>query len=306
MNEVAGRVSCELCGEDDPSVLFEGSDRRHQVPGEYTLVQCRRCGHVYMNPRPDARALEPHYPDDYVPFRERKGLFARLGMALRRHEARWLSTLLPRKARLLEIGCATGDLLGPLHARGFDVVGLEPNARAAAIARQESGVQVHTGSLGTASLGQGSFDAVIMRMVVEHLSEPGAELSRIRDLLVEGGSLIISTENVDCLERRVFGEDWYGFDVPRHLHLFTPDSLSRLLWAAGFETRDVRHALVPNYWIVSTRYALERRFGRRRPFAVLSTANPLCLAGFLPITWLQQLAGTSARFTIVARRRPSV
>ncbi len=86
--------------------------------------------------------------------------------------------------------------------------------------------------------------------------------------------------------------------------MFTPDSLSRLLRAVGFETREVRHSLVPTYWIVSARYALERRFGRRWPFAFLSTANPLCLAASLPITMLEQLAATSARFTIVAVRTP--
>lgn len=302
MGIAAGGVACELCGEDDPLLLFEGSDRRHEVPGRHLMVQCRRCGHVYLSPRPDAQALAQHYPDDYIPFRERPGIFGLPGTALRIREAHWLSRLLPPGARLLEIGCATGDLLGPLRARGFDVVGVEPNARAAAIAREESGLEVHTGSLATIALDTGSFDAVVMRMVIEHLPEPRAELARVRDLLRDRGSVIISTENVECLERRLFGEDWYGFDVPRHLHMFTPASLSRLLRAVGFEPREVRHSAVPNYWIVSARYALERRFGRQWPFAFLSTANPVCLAAFLPITLLQQFAATSARFTAVAVR----
>ena len=48
-------VSCCVCGARDAGPYVEAWDRSHGQPGVFTFVKCRRCGHVYLNPRPIQR-----------------------------------------------------------------------------------------------------------------------------------------------------------------------------------------------------------------------------------------------------------
>ena len=59
-------VRCGLCGASDVEVLFVGSAPR--VPdGERTfrVVECRGCGLIYLNPRPEESELAAYYARDY-------------------------------------------------------------------------------------------------------------------------------------------------------------------------------------------------------------------------------------------------
>jgi hypothetical protein len=63
--------------------------------------------------------------------------------------------------------------------------------------------------------------------------------------LKPGGQISIATPNLASKGHEVFGRDWFALDPPRHLVLFTPDSLSKALEASGFHAEpDLR--LEPN------------------------------------------------------------
>jgi SAM-dependent methyltransferase len=301
------RTGCDLCGDDDPEVLYRGRDRRHNVPGEFTLVRCRRCTLIYLNPRPDATTLAAHYPAEYTPFSAPSGLVGKVVARLRRREAATIRAATGPAARVLEVGCAAGDLLVPLREQGLHVAGIEPSSHASALARDRHGLDVMTGTLSDATLDDASFDAVVMRNVVEHLPSPRQDLSVVARILKDGGRLFLATDNVASVDCRVFGSRWYGFDVPRHLNLFSPRTLTRLLESTGFLVERTAFSLVPNHWIVSARYLLEERFGGRRLCAAaasfLSLRNPLLLASLVPVTFAQRLFRNGGRMSMVAIKR---
>jgi SAM-dependent methyltransferase len=296
------RAPCGVCGAREHDVLFESGDRRHPLPGTFAMVRCRACRHVYLNPRPDSETLSRYYPEDYSPHRPGGGWQSRLTQALRQTEARSLARILPPGARLLEVGCAAGDLLEPLRARGVDAIGVELSPHAAAAAKAK-GLTVHCGVLADIPLEQDRFDAIVMRAVIEHVPDPLGDLGRAHTLLKPGGLILLGTDNYASLDRRVFGPDWYGFDVPRHFNLFTADSLGALLRRAGFTTPVVRYSLVPTHWIVSLRYRLERRISKSSLWSILLEKNPLALAAFLPLTFAQRLLGNGGRMWLTSTRR---
>jgi 2-polyprenyl-3-methyl-5-hydroxy-6-metoxy-1,4-benzoquinol methylase len=152
-----------------------------------------------------------------------------------------LLDLLGRPGRVLDVGCSSGYLARPLHARGVSVVGLELDERAARHARAFCEA-VLVGDVETMELPfePGSFDAVLCGDLIEHLRDPQAFLARVRPLLRPGGRLVLSTPNVANWSIRLsllFGRFRYterGILDRSHTHLFTRKTLQECLEAAGY------------------------------------------------------------------------
>jgi SAM-dependent methyltransferase len=68
----------------------------------------------------------------------------------------------------------------------------------------------------------GTFDAVVMAEVVEHLPEDFGALQRIREILEEDGVLVLTVP-------------YYNDSTPTHIRIHSPASVERLLQAAGWE-----------------------------------------------------------------------
>lgn len=294
---------CEVCGADDYQVLFQGRDRLHGLPGVFPVVLCRRCGLTYLNPRPSDESLGFYYPEDYSPFCSEGGIAHRLQSLLREREAAGIARKMPKHGRVLEVGCATGDLLKKLERRGLSVSGIEMSPHAAAHARERNGLEVHTGTLFDSPYPISSFDAVIMRHVIEHFPSSRRALEKVLELLKPGGTVFITTPNTDSLDCRIFRGRWHDYDPPRHLAVFSVATLSRLLRETGFEVTAVRHSLVPNDWIYSSRILLEEKLGEGRLVRFFSLRNPFLLFAFLPLGVIQKITRASGRIEVVGRKR---
>lgn len=262
--------SCPLCGTAVRRLLYEGLTDRlfFCAPGSWTLYGCESCGGAYLDPRPSDETIHLAYGDYYThaasaeapPTGLRKArralrngyLNRRYGyelapawpwgafvMALlrRRREAadRWARRLeRPRgRPRLLDVGCGNGEFLAAMRDAGWHVQGLEPDAAAAAVA-ERAGLAVERSVLAATRLPADHFDAVTASHVIEHLADPLAALKTCQSLLRPDGVLSLTTPNLASRRHSERGRDWDGLDAPRHLVLFTPESLARAVEAAGF------------------------------------------------------------------------
>lgn len=295
-------VQCNLCGADDYEVLLQGKDRRHGLAGTFPVVRCRQCGMVYVTPRLDGQSLLSYYPDTYAPFARGKGLMVYLTGLLRRREAAKIKQWLPEKGRILEVGCASGDLLIHLRNAGLEATGVEIHPYAASVARNLHGLRVHTSTVASAPIAEGSLDAVVMRSVIEHVPSPKDDLQKIARLLKPGGYLFIRADNFASFSRHIFGEFWHGLDLPRHLQLFSPTTLTKLLQEVGFSVKQIRYSVVTNDWIASIRYLVEEKFGKRSIFKLIALHNPFFIALFLPLTISEKLLKKSSRMDIIATK----
>jgi 2-polyprenyl-3-methyl-5-hydroxy-6-metoxy-1,4-benzoquinol methylase len=152
-----------------------------------------------------------------------------------------LLALAGRPARALDIGCSSGYLARRLVDRGAEVVGVEADAEAAALAKTVCS-QVVVGDVESIELPfeKGSFDVVLCGDVIEHLRDPRAMLARVRPLIAPGGRLVLTTPNVANWTLRLgllFGRWRYtdrGLLDRTHTHLFTRDTLTETLQRAGY------------------------------------------------------------------------
>jgi 2-polyprenyl-3-methyl-5-hydroxy-6-metoxy-1,4-benzoquinol methylase len=188
------------------------------------------------------------------------------------------------KGNLLDIGCGSGRFLSIMRRAGWQVSGIEPDPRAAAVARDRHGIEVCAATLDEARLPAGSFDAIVLSHVIEHVPDPAALLAAARRLLRPGGMLALSTPNLESRGHDRFGVAWVHLDVPRHLQLFSEHSLAALLDRAGFERFSISSAAksAASTWLSSA------AAGQRPPPRLL--AYPRALAFHLT-QWRQTSRG---------------
>jgi methionine biosynthesis protein MetW len=179
-----------------------------------------------------------------------------------------IANLVPRGARVLDVGCGTGALSVQLRdARDATVVGVEPDASRAERAR-ERGIDTVTGVLSEsleASLGV--FDVAVYADVLEHLVDPLAELVKVRPFLNASGIVVISVPNVahwsvrvDLLRGR-FRYAEVGIMDATHLRWFTEETLRQLLDQAGVDVVSIERTAgvtLPCYWQTPTKYMPSR------------------------------------------------
>lgn len=230
-------VDCALCGAYEGDPLFVGKDRLHGIDGVFQLVRCRRCGVVYLGPRPTKEEMGRYYPDEYGAYKgvNGLGLLARLAHHWGVKKKCRAVTGLKERGEILDVGCATGQFLKRMKGKGWAVRGVEVNENAVAYARERLGLDVFAGELEEAGFPEKRFDVVTMWHVLEHLHDPVGTLMEVRRVLKDKGLLIISVPNIKSIEARVFGEFWAGLDIPRHLYVFSPETLGGILERAGFK-----------------------------------------------------------------------
>jgi SAM-dependent methyltransferase len=156
--------------------------------------------------------------------------------------------------RLLDVGSANGTFLTVAQAR-FEVRGVEPEPGTSERSRQ-AGLDVVTGTLDDVDPPPGGFDAITMFHVIEHLDSPRRMLLRARELLADGGVIVIETPTIENLWFRAAPERWRQL-IPDHYFFFSRATLFELLRRCGFAPLD--HEKVSRR--VSLRFLADR--GRR-------------------------------------------
>ncbi len=229
-------VPCPSCGQSaGNNLLWEIPDRLWFPDHYFHLVRCDRCRFIYLNPRPDGKEMEQHYPDFFYTNAEFPNVMPSAFLwRMRQIEQR------QQGGRLLDVGCGDGFFLTFALQRGWDVSGLDNSPGAIQVAREKLGDRVSLGTLLEASYSSDSFDVVSLFEVLEHLPNPMDHLWEIHRILKPGGWVYVSVPNFASLERLVFRRWWVGLDAPRHLQQFTPKSLHFFLKESGFDAVDVR------------------------------------------------------------------
>jgi 2-polyprenyl-3-methyl-5-hydroxy-6-metoxy-1,4-benzoquinol methylase len=141
--------------------------------------------------------------------------------------------------RVLDIGCATGTLLGELKKRGWDTTGVEICEEEAAYARKERSLDVRSLPLEENHFTPEGFDVVFASHLIEHLNDPGALVKEAGRILKPGGHFIITTPNISGFQAVLFSGRWRSaiFD---HLYLFSISTLSDLLKRNSFKIEKVK------------------------------------------------------------------
>lgn len=139
---------------------------------------------------------------------------------------------------LLEVGCGNGEMLKKMQQLGWIVEGIDFDSAAVDNARKK-GLNIRLGGLIEQNLPENSFDAIVMKHVIEHVPNPTAVLAECLRILKPNGKLIIQTPNINGIGHWLFKNNWRGLEPPRHLHIFNKKSISNIATQAGFKKINV-------------------------------------------------------------------
>jgi SAM-dependent methyltransferase len=215
------KQSCHLCENSLRECLTQVRDPDSEE--SFSIFQCVNCKLEQTWPQPIDLSL--YYASEY--YGGRHGFTAQY-CAKRR--VNWIKQFtLPRKAKLLDVGCGEGTFLLRAAKEGFDVAGVETNPSQALALGLD--VRQHLSEMRTLA----PFDCITLWHSLEHMRNPKEILADIRSLLAPNGILFIAVPNANGWQARLFGGKWLHRDVPRHLYHFNPETLRHLIHLNGFE-----------------------------------------------------------------------
>jgi SAM-dependent methyltransferase len=310
------------------ALLFSARD---YITGDtFEVCHCGGCGFAATLPAPAEGEIAKYYPAGYYGSASGRRFPAAvewLQSALYRHRVRAVERALGKgPGRVLDVGCGRGLLLRAFRDRGWQVDGTELSEPAAAFAREVLKIPVKLAPAVALPWPDGTFDAVSIWHVLEHVPDPNTALREAARVLRPGGVLFAGVPNFGSPEARWTKDKWFHLDVPRHLTHFTRESLCAALVSAGFDVHRVsffapeydsfsfvqsalnrlglRHNLLYNLLRGRGAKVLqEREPGAGQIALTLLLSVPLSLLS-LPATLLAGACAGGATMTVVAVKRP--
>ncbi|MGZ7078217.1 MAG: class I SAM-dependent methyltransferase [Thermoanaerobaculia bacterium] len=257
--------SCGICGSDQFELLHV---QPFILPGDirtqYSVVACRTCGFTYARDLPSREQYEQYYRSNlkYTYQGSRDGAEALFQM--HRPSFEMVDRHVEGKAsRILDIGCATGELLALFERAGYSsLMGVDPTPECAAIAKKLYGLDVRSAVLSEFS--SDPFDVVLLANVLEHVPNLAESLGQIVSVLQPGGFLFVQVPDAEHFGIDIT-EPFLEFSI-EHINYFTTASLENLLGSFGIRLVEMVHDITrykgATYPVITSLWLREGPAGR--------------------------------------------
>ena len=217
-------LTCQVCDGTEFRKMFTKKTRH--------FYQCVNCGYQCQHPLPTLEELADYYEQSY-----QKGMYK---LFAEEHTMKVLTAqqrfkeIAPycQKGNWLDVGCANGFFVGKLGEEGMQAEGIDVSANAVERAREQGwDCQVSTVEEFDPNY---RFQNVTGFDIIEHVRDPEGFLNNLFRLTKPGGTVVVSTPNVNSFTRKLMGARWYFYIPEEHLNYFNPETLQQLMEKAGF------------------------------------------------------------------------
>lgn len=222
---------CPICERDHFKNYIITRD--YLLTGEsFAIVECSNCGLRLTNPRPPKDEIGKYYQSDaYISHTNKGTSLINVVYKVARHftirSKIKLITSYAKDKTVLDFGSGTGHFLRKCSDYGWDATGIEPgkNARELSENLRDTLVFSHLSDLPPKK----EFEIITMWHVLEHVHDLNDTLSELRKRLKKKGSMFVALPNCSSWDATYYKESWAGYDVPRHLYHFTPETFKQLV-----------------------------------------------------------------------------
>lgn len=250
-------MQCRICGNSQGLEIFRVREMMFGSRELFKYFQCPDCGCLQIDEFP--ADMSKYYSADYYSYnmpvpegfslksflRKKRDRFAVSGSGI---SGKILSMMFPSDiirfysgipfdSRILDVGCGSGSLVWRLREAGFsNAIGIDPYIDDTIV--YSNGAKVEKRPL---SRMEGTWDLVTFHHSFEHISDPEAELSKVRELISDRGTCIIRIPLADSWAWEHYGTNWVQIDAPRHFYLHSVKSMEILAAKTGFAVDHVEY-----------------------------------------------------------------
>lgn len=261
MNSVVHHTHCPVCGSSSIKPVLSVKD--HTVSGNnFSVWQCDDCTLRFTQDAPGIDSIGEFYKSEhYISHTNTsRGLINQLYQLVRKKTLRQKRRLIcnvtgRNRGTLLDVGSGTGSFVKKMTQNGWQVIGLEPDADARRIAKEQFNCELrNTDEL--FKLPMDSFDAISLWHVLEHVHDLHGYMRRLKLLLKKNGRLVIAVPNYTSFDASIYEEFWAGYDVPRHLYHFSPLSIEILMEQMEMQIREHKPMWFDSFYVslLSSKY----------------------------------------------------
>lgn len=228
-------AACPYCGNGQFSVISEVE--RRGLPSDVAV--CEACGGCFKASILDPDAAIFHYNNVSYTLRGKDAAAKAMNTLFHERVRRFaypkyyfishFLELKPDKDFIVELGCNDGANLYPWKENGFKAAGIDLDDHSAEFGRK-LGLDIRSGDFMVNNPSYGKPALVIMSHLLEHVTDAGLALDRVRQMIEPDGYLFIESPGI-----RVHGlrNTMAYFDV-EHNYNFDKESLMRLLEERSF------------------------------------------------------------------------
>lgn len=252
---------CPVCGSAGISKVFKVKD--NTASQEYfDIYHCRNCQVRFtQNPPSEASIGEYYQSENYISHTDdSKGLINRLYLIVRNISISQKKKLIEkitglRQRNLLDVGSGTGYFAATMSKAGWQVAGVEPDEGARNIAMERHSLKLLPGEE-LFNLPANKFDAITLWHVLEHVHDVKKYIVTFKKLLSDNGKLFIAVPNYTSYDAMSYGPNWAGYDVPRHLYHFTPQTMQWLMKESGLKIISIKPMWFDSFYVslLSSKY----------------------------------------------------
>lgn len=224
-------IPCNLCG----ATVVETLSLKDRNDNYLRTVICRKCGLIWSDPRPADEKVREFYSKEYrkeykgITKPRKKHVYRDAKEAMKRYN--YFKEIISKEGSLLDIGASSGVFVYSMRKLGYNARGIEPDENHARYAREELQIPVKTGfAKKITDETKETFDGVTLHHVLEHITNPLAELQNISGILKENGYLVVEVPNAEDIK-----QDPKNRYHKAHIYTFNPETLVALGKRAGFQ-----------------------------------------------------------------------
>lgn len=247
----SNKLSCPFCNKQ-LSLFARSFDNQIDLMNEYFYsYECVDCSILFQYPFWEKNQTSKFYPENYYAHNNSIKIPRNVRLLNSWLNKRFIYNYPLRILRLilypyfeiirdskcvLDIGCGKGLFLDLMKSQNKDTYGIEPSTNAQSSAINKGHKIIDYDELTSYD---NRFDLITMFQVAEHLSVDEILneniFQKLNKALSKNGHLIIETPNYNCLMAKKYKHNWRALELPRHLIIFSPKSISKILEANGFK-----------------------------------------------------------------------
>jgi SAM-dependent methyltransferase len=208
----------------------------------FVLVKCKKCGLLYVNPRPKDEDISKAIILGVHKGEKEKSVTGRYSRSRINNYLKVLSDFFPKETlqknglKWLDVGCGFGEFIEALENysnKNLSVRGTDPNENKILSARKRN-LNVSSVDFDDHDI---QYDYISLLNVYSHLPDPIEFLSNLKNKLKPKGELFLETGHSSHLPPKYHHKP---YDLPDHLSFANREILVGILEKIGFEIIDVK------------------------------------------------------------------